>query len=251
MSHPADGEAWQAFDIEYPDFANDARNIRLRHATDGFNPFGNMNTKYSMWPIIVVSYNLPPWACMEESNFLMALLIPGPSSPSKDFDVFLESLVEDLLEIWKGIQTYDALSGKMFNLHVAVLWYIHDYLALATISGHTTKGFFTCIHRDKNPLSYSLRNKIGYFGHCRFLPSGHHLRMNNEYIGLYDSNDSPESFSTKELQSELEKVRDVRPNKQQLRRKGSIQTWIRMRKKLEEEGLFVEPGILGKPQAET
>jgi hypothetical protein len=24
MSHPADGEAWQAFDREYPDFADDA-----------------------------------------------------------------------------------------------------------------------------------------------------------------------------------------------------------------------------------
>jgi hypothetical protein len=219
MSHPADGEVWQAFDREYPDFANDARNIRLGLATDGFNPFGNMNTKYSMWPIIVMPYNLPPWACMEESNFLMTLLIPDPSSPSKDFDVFLEPLVEDLLELWKGILTYDALSGKMFNLRAAILWCIHDYPALATISSRTTKGFFACIHCDKNPLSYSLRNKIGYFGHCRFLPSGHHLRKYNEYTGLYDSNDPPESFSKEELQSELEKVRDIRPGKQQAPKK--------------------------------
>jgi hypothetical protein len=27
---------------------------------------------------------------MEESNFMMALLIPEPSSPSKDFDIFME-----------------------------------------------------------------------------------------------------------------------------------------------------------------
>jgi hypothetical protein len=213
MSHPADGEAWQAFDREYPDFAEDARNIRLGLATDGFNPFGNMNTKYSMWPVFVVPYNLPPWACMEESNLLMALLIPGPSAPSKDFDVFLEPLVEDLLELWKGVRTYDALSGRMFNLRAAVLWCIHDYPALGTISGHTTRGFFACIHCDKNPLSYSLRNKIGYFGHYRFLPSGHHLPRNNEYKGLYDSNDPPERFSKEELQSELQRVTDVRPGK--------------------------------------
>jgi hypothetical protein len=219
MSHPADGEAWQAFNREYPDFANDARNSRLGLGTDGFNPFGNMNTKYSIWPVIVVPYNLPPWACMEESNFLMALLIPGPSSPSKDFDVFLEPLVKDLLELWKGIRTYDALSGKMFNLRAAVLWCIRDYPALATISSRTTKGFFACIHCDKNPLSYSLRNKIGYFGHCRFLPSGHHPRKCNEYTGLYDSNDPPESFSKEELQLELEKVRDIRPGTQQAPKK--------------------------------
>ena len=35
MRHPADGEAWQDFDREYPDFAKDARNIRLGLATDG------------------------------------------------------------------------------------------------------------------------------------------------------------------------------------------------------------------------
>jgi hypothetical protein len=93
------------------------------------------------------------------------------------------------------------------------LWCIHDYPALGTISGRTTRGFFACIHCDKNPLSYSLRNKIGYFGHYRFLPSGHHLRRNNEYKGLYDSNDPPERFSKEELQSELQRVTDVRPGK--------------------------------------
>jgi hypothetical protein len=97
MSHPTDGEVWQAFDREYPDFTDDARNIRLGLATDGFNHFANMNTKYSMWPVLVVPYNLLPWACMEESNFMMTLLIPGPSAQGMDFDVFLEPLVEDLL----------------------------------------------------------------------------------------------------------------------------------------------------------
>jgi hypothetical protein len=29
---------------------------------------------------------------------MKALLIPGPTSPGKDFDLFLEPLVEDLLE---------------------------------------------------------------------------------------------------------------------------------------------------------
>lgn len=77
MSHPADGDAWQDFDRKYPDFANDARNLRLGLATDGFNPFSEKNTNYSMWPVLVMPYNMPPWVCMDESNFMMALLIPG------------------------------------------------------------------------------------------------------------------------------------------------------------------------------
>jgi hypothetical protein len=35
MNHPADGEAWQDFDREYPNFAKDARNLRLGLAIDG------------------------------------------------------------------------------------------------------------------------------------------------------------------------------------------------------------------------
>ena len=94
MCHPADGEAWKHFDEVYSDFAKDERNLRLGLATDGFNPFSEQNSRYSMWPVFVVPYNLPPWACMQESNFMMALLIPGPKSPGKDFDIFLEPLIE-------------------------------------------------------------------------------------------------------------------------------------------------------------
>jgi len=83
----------------FPSFARDARNLRLGLATDGFNPFGNMNTTYSMWPVLVKVYNLPPWSCTAASNCIMALLIPGPKSLGKDFDVFLQPLIEELLKL--------------------------------------------------------------------------------------------------------------------------------------------------------
>jgi hypothetical protein len=176
MSHPTDGKAWKKFDKEQPMFAKDARIIRLGLATDGFNPFSEKNSKYSMWPVFVIPYNLPPWSSMRESNFMMALVIPGPTCPGKDFYVFLEPLIEDLLDLWKGVPNYDAITQKEFNLHNAVLWCIHDYPALSTLSGRTTKGYFAYIHCDKHPLSYHLRSKLGYFGHYRFLPKGHRLR---------------------------------------------------------------------------
>ncbi|KAK1615507.1 hypothetical protein QYE76_021024 [Lolium multiflorum] len=40
MGHPSDGKAWQNFDAKHPDKANDARNVRIAIATDGFNPYG-------------------------------------------------------------------------------------------------------------------------------------------------------------------------------------------------------------------
>ena len=96
LRHPADGDAWKDFDEKYPDFALDPRNLRLGLATDGFNPFGNMTNSYSMWPLLVIPYNLPPMQCTDQSNCLMALLIPGPKSPAKDFDVFMQPLIRDL-----------------------------------------------------------------------------------------------------------------------------------------------------------
>jgi hypothetical protein len=58
------------------------------------------------------------------------------------------------------VDTIDALTGKEFKLHATVLWCIHDYPALSTLSGRTTKGSFACRHCDKDPLSYSTRGKI-------------------------------------------------------------------------------------------
>ena len=110
---------------------------------------------------------------MDQSNFMMALLIPGPKAPGKDFNVFLQPLIQDLLDLWKGVRTYDAFTDKMFTLHAAILWCIHDYPALGTLSGRSTKGYFACIHCDEDPLSQALNNKIGYLGHRRFLPADH------------------------------------------------------------------------------
>jgi hypothetical protein len=60
MSRPTDGEAWKYFDSKEKSFASDPRNLRLPLATDGFNPFGNMSTQYSMWPVLLTPLNLPP-----------------------------------------------------------------------------------------------------------------------------------------------------------------------------------------------
>jgi len=57
-SHPADGKPWKHFDDKYNWFAKDPRNLRLAKAIDGFNPFGNFSTTYSMWPVLVMPLHL-------------------------------------------------------------------------------------------------------------------------------------------------------------------------------------------------
>jgi len=47
-----------------PQFAPDARNVRLGLATNGFNPFGDLRTSHNTWPTVLKPYNLP-WIFMK------------------------------------------------------------------------------------------------------------------------------------------------------------------------------------------
>nr|GFA32219.1 hypothetical protein [Tanacetum cinerariifolium] len=90
---------------------------------DGFNPLGNLSQSYSMWPVILTTYNLPLWLCMKESSFMLTLLIPGPKSPGKDIYVYLRPLIDDLKDLWvlKGVKTIDVATGQKFNMRTIVL----------------------------------------------------------------------------------------------------------------------------------
>ena len=143
----------------------------------------------------------------------MALLIPGPKSLGKDFDVFLQPLIEDLIGLWEGVSTLDACTGKKFDLRAAVLWCIHDYPALSTLSGRTTKWYYACIHCDKDPLSREIRNKICYIRHRCYLFRGHAWWRTLAFDGKRENKEEPCKFTLKEVLEDLEKVKDVRLGK--------------------------------------
>jgi hypothetical protein len=65
-----------------------------------------------MLPIFFVLYNMPPWVWMEESNFMMALILPGLSFPSKDFDIFMKPGVKEMQQLWKGVWAINVVEGK-------------------------------------------------------------------------------------------------------------------------------------------
>ncbi|GKE68178.1 hypothetical protein Tco_1526250, partial [Tanacetum coccineum] len=137
MQHPVDGRAWKNFDTRYPDFVAKPRNVRLGLAADGVNPFGNLSQSYSMWPVILTIYNLPPWLCMKESSLMLTLLIPGPKSLGKDIDVYLRPLIDDLKDLWtlKGVEIIDIAIGQTFNMRVMLLWTINDFPTQSSLSG--------------------------------------------------------------------------------------------------------------------
>ncbi|KAK6792914.1 hypothetical protein RDI58_011995 [Solanum bulbocastanum] len=74
---------WHA---EYDNKDGTLRHPRDGLASDSFNPFGTMSTSHSIWLVILVPYNLPPWLCMKQPNLILSMIIPGPHAPGNNID---------------------------------------------------------------------------------------------------------------------------------------------------------------------
>ena len=214
MRHPVDGSAWKDFDRKYPDFSSETRNVRLALAADGFNPFGNMSSAHSTWPVVVTTYNLPPWLCMKESSFMLTLLIPGPKSPGKDMDVFLRPLVDELNDLWtKGVRTKDAATNTYFTMKAALLWTINDFPARSSLSGWSGQGYKACPTCNEDTPSMRVTNKVVYVGHRRFLPVNHPWRASLDFNGLPETRAPPKQFSPADIEDQLERLLERVPGK--------------------------------------
>lgn len=59
---------------------------------------------------------------MKQPYFIMSLLTPGPNSLTKDIDVYLRPLIDELKGIWTyDIYMCDAYNGSTFFMHAALL----------------------------------------------------------------------------------------------------------------------------------
>ncbi|KAI3458716.1 hypothetical protein Pfo_015379 [Paulownia fortunei] len=192
LRHPANAEAWKEFDKLHEIFANDPRNVHLGLATNGFNPLGNMSNAYNMWPVLFVSYNLPPWKMIKLSYMIMSLLILRPEATEKEICVYLRPLINKLKELWsEGIEAYDATTERIFRLHVS------------------TKGYIACPVCLEDTVSQKLRSKICYIGHRRFLHDKHSWYKNKSFNGKFESEGPPRTFSSSQILTQLDALPEV------------------------------------------
>ena len=213
LRHPSDSQTWKVFDEEHPDFSSEPRNVRLGLASDGFQPFGSGRASYSIWPVILIPYNVSPTTCMDSSNFILSMLIPGPKSPGDSIDVYLQPLIDELMTLWNiGVLTYDASLSGYFNMRAALLWTINDFPAYANLSGWSTKGKLACPCCNKNTSSTRLVHgkKECYMGHRRFLPHNHRWRrLTDEFDGHTELRPTPEILSGQELYSQARDLKGI------------------------------------------
>jgi hypothetical protein len=121
ISLPTDVEAWQALDRFDPKFSRDPRSVHIGLSMNGFQPYSFDSTAYSCWPVFMMPYNLPPNKCLKEGFIFLALVILGPKEPKKEMNIFLRPLMEDLKELWQGVDAYDNHLKCQLNLCVVYL----------------------------------------------------------------------------------------------------------------------------------
>nr|GEW55305.1 hypothetical protein [Tanacetum cinerariifolium] len=141
MRHVADSPQWKNIDRDFKKFGSEIRNIRFGLCSDRINPFKSLSSRHSTWPVLLCIYNLPPWLCMKRKYIMMSLLIQGSRQPGNDIDVYLRSLIDDMIDLWETVvEIYDAYKKERFQLFVMIYCTINDFPAYGNLSGYGTKG---------------------------------------------------------------------------------------------------------------
>ena len=68
----------------------------------------------------------------------MLLFIQVGKYQVKDMNVYIEPLIDDLVELWNGVTMYDMsrpVGQRQFQFHAILAWTIHDALGLTHFCG--------------------------------------------------------------------------------------------------------------------
>ncbi|KAL3699449.1 hypothetical protein R1sor_017471 [Riccia sorocarpa] len=182
MRSIADSPAMRHTENAYHEMADNPRAVRLGMATDGFSPVSFSRKSYSIWPVMFINYNIPPWLSTKKGHILLSLIIPGPKKPS-NFDVYMGPVVDELKLLWNGVPAYDVRptcpeEQRRFTLNGICLRTIHDSPGLGIVSGlqvSGTRGCPTCGMNLESKYSKHMKTTI-YMGHKRYLSQTSHMR---------------------------------------------------------------------------
>ncbi|KAL4579990.1 hypothetical protein LXL04_016162 [Taraxacum kok-saghyz] len=148
------------------------------HATNHGHDFGVMYhpSDSEAWKHFDNTY---PSFASETGNVILAV-VPGLAKPKHRLDVFLQSVIAELKQLWEdGVLTYDVSLKQNFQLRVALMWTSSDFSAYTMLSGWSTAGKLACPHCGKHTQAFRLDNvnKMSWFDcHRRFLTADHTYR---------------------------------------------------------------------------
>ena len=114
----------------------------------------------------------------------MPLLIQVLGQPSNDIDMFLEPVIDELVEMFeKGVEdVWHEYKKKHVTIKAVLTTTITDLPGQGCLSGEKTKGYARCVEclDDTDAVHLPKNSKIVYMGHHRFLPKDHPYRRNRK-----------------------------------------------------------------------
>ena len=161
-----DGKLWKEWmDFDNVPFLKVPGNLILMHNLDWFQPY--KHTPYSIGVIYLVIQNLPRRLRFIPENIIIVGTIPGPREPSCDeLNPYLDSMVDDLLQLWKGLPLKTPSSNITYRYVRAALVYIScDLPATCKICGfYGIKAKYGCSKclKEFPSISLSLTDYSGY-----------------------------------------------------------------------------------------
>jgi hypothetical protein len=122
------------------------------------------------------------------------------------FDVYLEPMVEELLQLWDGVPAVDItqeVGFRSFTLRAMLLWTIHDFPGYETVGGFAHQGFATCPpYGEHMGAEHSIElGKQTYEGCCKWLPPSHVFRseaLKDRFNGTTETREKPPRVQVQE-----------------------------------------------------
>ncbi|GBB87490.1 hypothetical protein RclHR1_13980008 [Rhizophagus clarus] len=114
------------FRIQY---ADSERALKLRYRSqreecnDGYsnifdgNLYKELVEEDSCWIVIFINANLPPSIHIKKENLLISAIIPSPNQP-KDFNSFLQPIIDELKIFQEGVSIYNAVLKENYNAYL-------------------------------------------------------------------------------------------------------------------------------------
>jgi hypothetical protein len=102
---------------------------------------------------------------MKYEFMFLCLVISGAYHPGPKLNVMLKPLIDELKELWNGVEGYDSHKKQKFTLRAAYLWLIHDFIAYGIFAGWSIHERLTCpiCRSDTDCFRLTTGGKISYF----------------------------------------------------------------------------------------
>jgi len=167
----------------------------------------------------------------------LSTVIPGPSSSSRNIDVCLRLLIDELTQLWSfGALIYDISRKQNFVIRVAFMWTINDFPAYGMLSGWSTHRKLACPYCIENNKAFTLTNggkAFFFYYHRHFLPPNHKYRKNRKdfFVGRVEKDVARPRLSGEELHDVVSKYGDIvfglQSGKQKFSGFGLTHNWVK------------------------